>query len=78
MERKHKFALEKSREKPPPLTVGERSVVQLRLGTLDGNPRTLKQTGIELGVSVSTVKRIQRSAFDKLDREASRWIHHWR
>ena len=77
-ERNPQIAQERSRKQPSPFTDRECRVLSLCLETLDGNWRTLKQTSLEMGVSVSTVKRIQKSAFDKQNRIASSWVFHWR
>jgi len=49
----------------------ERSVVQMRYGLLDGNPRTQREIALILGISRSFVSRIEKSVLKKLNKELS-------
>ena len=52
------------------LSEREEQVIRLRFGIDDGNPRTLDQIGIKLGVVRERVRQIEEQALGKLRRSA--------
>jgi RNA polymerase sigma factor (sigma-70 family) len=52
------------------LSEREEQVIRLRFGIDDGNPRTLDQIGIKLGVVRERVRQIEEQALSKLRRLA--------
>lgn len=53
------------------LDEAERSIVERRLGLIDGRPRTLEQVGSALGLAPDRVRRIEVRAFAKLRHPSS-------
>jgi RNA polymerase sporulation-specific sigma factor len=47
----------------------EKTVIQMRYGLLDGNPRTQREIALTLGVSRSYVSRIEKTVLKKLNKE---------
>jgi len=51
------------------LNVREKTVIQMRYGLLDGNPRTQREITLILGISRSYVSRIENRVLKKLNKE---------
>jgi len=47
----------------------EKTIIQMRYGLLDGNPRTQKEIALILGISRSYVSRIEKSVLKKLNKD---------
>ncbi|WP_253199872.1 MULTISPECIES: RNA polymerase sporulation sigma factor SigK [Clostridium] len=47
----------------------EKTIIQMRYGLLDGNPRTQREIALILGISRSYVSRIEKRALKKLNKE---------
>jgi RNA polymerase sporulation-specific sigma factor len=47
----------------------EKTVIQMRYGLLDGNPRTQRELALILGISRSYVSRIEKRALKRLNKE---------
>jgi len=47
----------------------EKTVIQMRYGLLDGNPRTQKEIALILGISRSYVSRIEKTVLKKLNKD---------
>ena len=47
----------------------EKTVIQMRYGLLDGNPRTQREISVILGISRSYISRIERRVLKKLNKE---------
>jgi RNA polymerase sporulation-specific sigma factor len=47
----------------------EKTIIQMRYGLLDGNPRTQREIALILGISRSYVSRIEKSALKRLNKE---------
>jgi RNA polymerase sporulation-specific sigma factor len=50
----------------------EKTIIQMRYGLLDGNPRTQREIAVILGISRSYVSRIEKSALKRLNKELNR------
>ena len=50
------------------LALRERQVLSLRFGLADGRPKTLRETGRELGISRERVRQVEIRALGKLRR----------
>lgn len=48
------------------LTQRQQQVLRLRFGMDDGKPRSLEQTGVELGISKERARQLEHAAMDKL------------
>lgn len=58
------------------LPARERSVVELRYGLTDNQPRTLEDIGVEFGISRERVRQLQNTALDRLrKRQSVQWAH---
>ena len=51
------------------LTDREKTIIQMRYGLLDGNPRTQREIALILGISRSYVSRIEKCALKRLNKE---------
>ncbi|MEK6266798.1 MAG: RNA polymerase sporulation sigma factor SigK [Clostridium sp.] len=51
------------------LTDREKTIIQMRYGLLDGNPRTQREIALILGISRSYVSRIEKGALKRLNKE---------
>ena len=47
----------------------EKTIIQMRYGLFDGNPRTQKEIALILGISRSYVSRIEKSVLKKLNKD---------
>ena len=47
----------------------EKTIIQMRYGLVDGNPRTQRELALILGISRSYVSRIEKTALKKLNKE---------
>ena len=47
----------------------EKTVIQMRYGLLDGNPRTQREIALILGISRSYVSRIEKRVLKKLNKD---------
>jgi RNA polymerase sporulation-specific sigma factor len=52
----------------------EKTIIQMRYGLLDGNPRTQRELALILGISRSYVSRIEKRALKRLNKELNSTI----